>query len=157
MFISSLRYMLHAAIVCSIKVIHRPFGPCIEPRNIGSVASLLVNASQCEENRHSVDILGGTASSKSIPEPVFNDPEAFGILRQLVVLPDSVEANAMGPLPVVPAFGVDDSAIVELEEEFAGFVCDVDEVIDQEFDYFVHVCGRNIMLDGWHCFFEKIL
>lgn len=38
----------------------------------------------------------------------------------------------MRPFPVVPAFGVDDAAVGEGEEEVPRGVCDVDEVVDEE-------------------------
>lgn len=144
--------MLHTTVICSLEVIHSPFSPGIEPRNVGPVAGLLVNASKREEDGHRVDILRGAASGEPVAEPILYDLEAFGILRQLVVLPDSVQANTVGPLPVAPAFGIDYSAVFELEEELASLVFDVGEVIDQELDCFVHVRGRNVMLDGRHFF-----
>lgn len=79
--ISNLRYVLHTTIICSLEIIHRPFGPGIEPRNVGLVPSLLVNASKCKENSHGVDVLGGATSGEPISEPIFYDLEAFGVLR----------------------------------------------------------------------------
>jgi len=37
-------------------------------------------------------------------------------------LPDTVEADAVGPFPVIPAFGINDAAVWEMEEEFASGV-----------------------------------
>lgn len=112
-FFSNLRYVLHSTIIGSLKVVHRPFGPGIEPCDVGPIPSLLVNASKSKENNHGIDVLGGATSGEPISEPIFYDLEASGILRQFVVFPDSVETNAMGPLPVVPALGINYSAIIE--------------------------------------------
>ena len=59
----------------------------------------------------------------------------------LVVLVDAVQADAVRPLPVVPALGVDDAAVVEAQQEFAGLVLDLDEIADQQLDVAVDVGG----------------
>lgn len=48
-----------------------------------------------------------------------------------MILPYAVQPNAVRPFPAVPAFGVDNSAIVEVEEKLAGIILDIDKMVDQ--------------------------
>jgi hypothetical protein len=59
----------------------------------------------------------------------------FRVARERVVVPEAVEADAVCPFPAVPAFGVDDAPVGKFEEEFAGGVVDVYEVVGEEVDF----------------------
>lgn len=119
------RHVLHAAVGRALEVMVGPFGPGVEPGEVGLVVGLLVDAGEGEEDGHGVDVLGGAAGLEARGEPVLDDGEVAGIAGEGVVLPDAVEADAVGPFPVVPAFGVYDTAIWEVQEEFAGCVLDI--------------------------------
>ena len=56
----------------------------------------------------------------------------------------------MRPLPVVPALGVDDAAVVEPQQEFAGGVLDLDEIADQQLDVAVDVGGFDTVSQIGH-------
>jgi hypothetical protein len=68
----------------------------------------------------------------------------------LVLLPQAVQAHAVGPLPVVPALGVDHPAIVQAKQELAGLVLDVDQVADQQGDLGLDVLGLEAVCEIGH-------
>ncbi|KAI6762167.1 hypothetical protein HG531_002720 [Fusarium graminearum] len=92
---------------------------------------------------HGVYVFALVAFFEAGAEPVLDDLEVFGFAGHLVVLPDAVETDAVGPFPVVPAFCVDDLAVGEGHEEFAGCVFDVDEFVDELLDLGVDVLRRD--------------
>ena len=54
----------------------------------------------------------------------------------------------MRPFPAVPGFGVDNAAVWEVEEEFAGWVGDIGEVCDKCLDCGMDLGGGGFWL--WH-------
>ena len=142
--------MLHASILCSCQIIHCPLGPGIQPGQIRLVPRFLVEIGERQEGCHGIDVLRRSSFCKAISEPILDDLQRGGISCQGVVLVETVEANAVCPLPVVPAFRVDDSAIGKSQEEFACRVSDVDEVIGEQFDCLMHGCSLDTVVSGRH-------
>lgn len=66
---------------------------------------------------------------------------------------EAVETDSVGPFPVIPAFCVDCAAVGEFEEEVAGCVADVDQIVCQGLDVRVDVCGFEAGYRQWrrHC------
>ena len=62
-------------------------------------------------------------------KPGLDYGEVAGLAGDGVVLPDAVEADTVGPFPVVPALGVDYAAVGEAEEEFSCGVFNIDELV----------------------------
>ena len=58
----------------------------------------------------------------------------------------------MGPFPPGPTFGVDDAAILQMEQELAGLVLDIDEIVHQPVDGVDHLGARDIMIECGHLF-----
>ena len=58
------------------------------------------------------------------------------------------QADPVRPFPIVPALGVDHPAIVEAEQEFAGFILQIDEIGDQQLDRGIHFEAGNVMCQG---------
>ena len=78
--------------------------------------------------------LVGVPAAKRSRNQSQHDLAAARVAGLLVVLPDAVQADAVGPLPVVPALGVDDAAVVQAQQELAGAVLDLDQIADQQLD-----------------------
>lgn len=95
---------------------------------------MFIHIRQRKKHSHGIDIFRCAPRSEASREPVLDDSEVGGVVGERVVLPDAVEADAVGPFPVVPAFGVDYAAVGEGEEEGAGVVADGDEGGDEVVD-----------------------
>ena len=121
------RDVLHAAVRGARHLAHRPLGPGVEPRHHGAVAGLFVSAGQGEERGHRVDVLRG-ALGLPRGEPGVDDVPHRLVTGLVVVLPDPVQTDAVGPFPPRPALGVDDPTVVQAEQELAGGVLDRDQV-----------------------------
>lgn len=109
-------HVLHAAVGGAREVVHGPFRPRVQPGEVGWVAGLFVEVREGQEGGHCVDVFGG-AFEEAVVEPGVHDVEGGRGACLLVVLEEAVEADAVRPFPVVPAFGVDDAAIGEFEKE----------------------------------------
>jgi hypothetical protein len=47
----------------------------------------------------------------------------------LVILPDTVQTDAVRPLPARPAFGVDHAPVVQPQQKLARFVVNIDQIM----------------------------
>ena len=56
----------------------------------------------------------------------------------------------MGPFPAGPALGVDDAPIVQMEQELARLVLDIDEIVHQPVDGVDDLAARDIMIESGH-------
>ncbi len=144
--------VLEAVLLGARQAVHEPFRPLVEIGQPRRVRLLLVQMGEGQEGRDGVDVLGGRARGQPVREPVEHDLFRAGVARLFVELPDAVQADAVGPLPVVPALGVDDAAIVEAQQEFTRGVLYLDEIADQQLDVAVDVLHemllRTISRDG---------
>ncbi len=102
--------------------------------HIGRIAILLVEIRERQERRHGVDVLGRRAGGEPIAEPVLDDLQTTRIAGELEILLDAVQPDAVRPFPIVPALGVDDAAVVELQQEFAGSIFQIDQIGNQQLD-----------------------
>jgi hypothetical protein len=57
---------------------------------------------------------------KLVGEPLVDDAQRLFIAGLFHIAPHAEQADAMGPFPSVPALGVDDPSIVEMQQEFSG-------------------------------------
>ncbi len=105
--------VLHAARLSARHFVHRPLRPAIEPGQIRGVARLFVAVSQGEKRRHGVDVFGGRAFGKAVGKPAINNVAHRRIAGLLVILINTVQADAVSPLPAVPPFGVDNASVVQ--------------------------------------------
>ncbi|KAL5866535.1 hypothetical protein ACKVWC_011605 [Pyricularia oryzae] len=135
--------VLHAAEARAAQVVVRPLCPRLQPGEVDGVARLFVDKGQSQEDGHGVDVFRGAAGGEPVAEPVLDDLETRLISGELVVLPYAVQTDAVRPLPVVPALGIDYAAVLEFEQEFSGRVLDVDHAIDQKPDLGMDVGGLN--------------
>lgn len=119
---------------------------------------VLVQVRQRQKRRHGVDVLGRAAGGKAVAEPGFAHLESGLVVREGVVFVQTVEPDAVGPFPVVPAFGVDYTSVGQGHEELARVVGDGDEVMNEKLDLMVddirvdfcedfgHGCGWRLSL-----------
>ena len=136
--------MLEAVFLGARQAVHDPFGPFVEIGQPPGVGAFRVQAGQRQEGSDRGDVLGGRAGREPVAKPVEHDLPATRIASLLVVLVDSVQANAMGPFPVVPALGVDHAAVVQAQQELARAVLDLDQVADQQLDLAIDFGGHEV-------------
>ncbi|MNP56056.1 hypothetical protein D3C76_1507500 [compost metagenome] len=84
------RNVLHPAVIRAWHVVHRPFCPALQPRQIRGVFRLLIAIRQGQERGHRIDVFGGRAFGKAIGKPAVDDVAHLAIAGLAVILPDTV-------------------------------------------------------------------
>ena len=90
------------------------------------------------------------AFDEAILEPLLDDRERLAVAGLLIIAPHAEQADAMGPFPPGPALGVDDAPIVQMEQELARLVLDIDEIVHQPVDGVDDLAARDIMIESGH-------
>ena len=119
--------VLHPAVFRTRHLGHRPFRPAFQPRPPGLIFGLFVAISQRQERRHGIHVFGGRAFRKAVGKPAVDDVSFVAGLA--VILPDTVQANAVRPLPSGPAFSVVHAPVVQPQQKLTRFVVDIDQAM----------------------------
>ena len=122
-------YVLHAAVFGTRHLMHRPLRPALQPRQPGRISGLFVAVRQRQERRHGIYVFGGCPFRKTVRKPAVDNVAHSVVAGLAVVLPDTVQPDAVRPLPPCPAFGIYDAPVVQPQQKFTRFVVDIDQVM----------------------------
>ncbi|MNF12326.1 hypothetical protein D3C80_2137700 [compost metagenome] len=82
--------MLHPAVRRARHVVHRPFCPALQPRQVGGIFGLFKAIRQSQERGHGIDVFGGCAFGKAVGKPAVDDVTHLAIAGLAVILQDTV-------------------------------------------------------------------